>query len=284
VSEELKKAITLCADDFGISPAVSDGIVKLVKAKRLSAVGVMTLINNWPEEAQKLTFAKNRIDIGLHFTMTDFKALSYLPKTAPQEYLPALPQLFFSAIFGKLNLDEIRDELTLQLNAFESAMGMKPDFIDGHQHIHQFPGIVDVLMDVIRHRYTSPLPYIRSAGSPVSQIWQRQVSIVRALFIGWLGNTVRGKAAKNGIPTNNDFTGIYSFHGDYRQAFNQFLVSASNGLLIMCHPGEVDAQLRALDPLTDQRQVELNYFLSDDFIDDLKINGVELSRFTAAAG
>jgi predicted glycoside hydrolase/deacetylase ChbG (UPF0249 family) len=139
-------------------------------------------------------------------------------------------------------------------------------------------------MDVIRHRYTSPLPYIRSAGSPVSQIWQRQVSIVRALFIGWLGNTVRGKAAKNGIPTNNDFTGIYSFHGDYRQAFNQFLVSASNGLLIMCHPGEVDAQLRALDPLTDQRQVELNYFLSDDFIEDLKINGVELSRFTAAAG
>jgi predicted glycoside hydrolase/deacetylase ChbG (UPF0249 family) len=33
----------------------------------------------------------------------------------------------------------------------------------------------------------------------------------------------------------------------------------------MCHPGFVDATLVALDSLTDQRKVEYDWLMSDDF-------------------
>ena len=38
-----------------------------------------------------------------------------------------------------------------------------------------------------------------------------------------------------------------------------------DGGLVMCHPGQVDAELQRLDPLTDLREREYAYFCGDDF-------------------
>jgi predicted glycoside hydrolase/deacetylase ChbG (UPF0249 family) len=41
------KRIVLCADDFGQSAAISQGILQLVQAGRLSAVSCMTEADSW---------------------------------------------------------------------------------------------------------------------------------------------------------------------------------------------------------------------------------------------
>jgi predicted glycoside hydrolase/deacetylase ChbG (UPF0249 family) len=45
----------------------------------------------------------------------------------------------------------------------------------------------------------------------------------------------------------------------------------------MCHPGEVDDELRRLDPLTDLRALEREYLAGETFAALLRQQGVSLS-------
>ena len=51
----------------------------------------------------------------------------------------------------------------------------------------------------------------------------------------------------------------------FAKIFPRFLDGLPDGGLVMCHPGHVDAELEALDPLTHQREREFAYFSSDEF-------------------
>jgi chitin disaccharide deacetylase len=46
----------------------------------------------------------------------------------------------------------------------------------------------------------------------------------------------------------------------------------------MCHPGHVDAELEALDSLTQQREREFAYFNSDEFPRVLAEHGLALAQ------
>jgi predicted glycoside hydrolase/deacetylase ChbG (UPF0249 family) len=68
------------------------------------------------------------------------------------------------------------------------------------------------------------------------------------------------------------------------RGFPLFLTGAGDGFLVMCHPGHSDAELRAVDSLTDQRETEYAYFLSDDFPEALNRADLRLGRFWAGSG
>jgi predicted glycoside hydrolase/deacetylase ChbG (UPF0249 family) len=48
------------------------------------------------------------------------------------------------------------------------------------------------------------------------------------------------------------------------------------GGVIMCHPGVVDATLRAVDPLTNLREREYDYFKGDAYPAAMRSQGVAL--------
>jgi predicted glycoside hydrolase/deacetylase ChbG (UPF0249 family) len=83
------------------------------------------------------------------------------------------------------------------------------------------------------------------------------------------------------MPANDSFSGIHGFTGrvPYGTLFRRFLLGRGKRPLIMCHPGHVDPALGAIDPVTDQREAEWQYFNSDAFLQDLDRAGVELGRF-----
>ena len=83
------KPILICADDYGIAPGVSAAIRELVAAKRLSATSCMVVGTWWEVEAARLRPFKGSVDIGLHFTLTDFPPLGPMPDLAPAGRLPA---------------------------------------------------------------------------------------------------------------------------------------------------------------------------------------------------
>ena len=70
------KYFTLCADDFGYSTEVSQGILSLISIERLTATSCMTNMPDWKNSASKLIPYKDQIDIGLHFNLTEGEALS----------------------------------------------------------------------------------------------------------------------------------------------------------------------------------------------------------------
>ena len=67
---------------------------------------------------------------------------------------------------------------------------------------------------------------------------------------------------------------------NFAKIFPRFLSGLPDGGLIMCHPGFVDAELKALDSLTTLREHEFAFFNSDAFPKVLAEHGVALARPT----
>ncbi len=277
-----RRRAVLCADDYALAPGVSRAILDLIGRGRLTATGCMTVSRFWPDHAAALHALRGRADIGLHLTLTGgLMPLGPMPRTAPDGRLPPLGRLLRTALLRRLEAGEIRAELGRQFDAFEAAFGASPDFLDGHQHVHQLPIIRAAVIDLFERRCDRRRAYIRCCREPVAAIMRRGVARDRALVIALLGRRLCSLLRRRGIAANEGFRGVHDFSGRvaYAELFPRFLDGPGRWPLIHCHPGIVDADLRAVDPVTDTREEEYRYILSDAFPAALDRAGLALGRF-----
>jgi predicted glycoside hydrolase/deacetylase ChbG (UPF0249 family) len=281
MAQERRQKVVLCADDYAIAPGVSRAILGLIDQGRLTATSCMAASAFWPEHADWLRARADRADIGLHFTLTDAAPLSAMPHLAPHGRLPSLGRLMALALLRRLDPDEVAGELDRQLDRFVDAFGRAPDYIDGHLHVHQLPIVRDLVIDRIRG--TAPGAYLRVCDEPVQAILRRRIAVRRARVISALGRGLRRRATQAGIRTNRRFAGVRDFDetAPYRDLLRTFLRDAPAGLLVMCHPGIVDADLAAADRVTTAREDEYRYLAGPEFLGDLADAGASLSRFSA---
>jgi predicted glycoside hydrolase/deacetylase ChbG (UPF0249 family) len=271
-----QRRIRLVADDYGISPAVSAAIRDLAARGRLSATSVMVTAPSFGRaEAQPLAelAAAGRIAIGLHVTLTaPFRPLSR--DFAPTEggAFPSLPRLFARACLGRLDGAKIAGEIAAQFAAFAAAFGRPPDHVDGHQHVQLLPIVRNALLDVTAKE--APRAWVRQCGS-VRTRW----SDPKGVLLDRLSRRFRALASSRGLDTNPAFAGTYTFDPTAQIAalFPGFLAGLPDGGVVMCHPGEVDDELRRLDPLTDLRAREYDYLAGEAFAALLRAQGVSLS-------
>ena len=47
-------AVGICADDYGLTPAIGEAVRALLTAGRISATSAMTLADHWPDEGRLL--------------------------------------------------------------------------------------------------------------------------------------------------------------------------------------------------------------------------------------
>jgi chitin disaccharide deacetylase len=263
---------------------VSRAIKRLIEAGRLTATNCMVTSRFWPEHAGWLRPLADRADIGLHLTLTDQAPLGLMPKTCPDGRLPGLRDLVTAIVTARLAREEIAAELERQLDAFTRVFGRPPAFLDGHQHVHELPVIRDAVLDLWRRRLREHGAWMRLCDEPVAAILRRGVSSPKALVVAALGWGLRSRARAAGTPTNDRFAGVREFSPDesYPKLFERYIAepSLSGRLVVMCHPGEVDDELRAVDPVTDAREDELHFFESPEFPALLMRHGVALTRFS----
>jgi chitin disaccharide deacetylase len=273
--------LILCADDYGLAPGVSRAILRLLAAGRLSATSCMSLGPAWAEHAAALKPHAETADIGLHLTLTDHRPLGPMPGLAPEGELPPVGALLARTLIGRIDRAEIAQELERQLDAFEREFGRPPAFLDGHQHVHQFPILRDAVVDLWQRRLSRTGAWMRVCVEPWRATLKRGVDAPKAWVITGLGRGLRGRARAAGVPTNDRFSGIHDFSGriSYAALFEKFVHEAGpETLLVMCHPGEVDAELVALDPVTTAREEELRFFESAEFPALLARSGLTLGR------
>ncbi|CAA7612640.1 conserved hypothetical protein [Magnetospirillum sp. LM-5] len=272
-------AITLCADDYGLAPGVSLAIRQLIEQGRLQATGCMTQSRFWPDEARALKDLDGRADIGIHLTLTDQAPLGPMPRLAPDGKLPPLGTLLKLALTGRLDQAEIKAEFHRQYDAFEAGFGRPPDFLDGHHHVQQLPGIGAATLELWRHRMGRK-GWIRSCVEPRAAIIARAVNPVRALIISELGRHFRRCLQVEGVPHNGSFRGVYDFSGrvPFAQLFRRFTDRPRLRTLMMVHPGFVDDALKAADSLTTQREEEYRFLASDECVLSMAQRGLTLSR------
>jgi chitin disaccharide deacetylase len=271
----------LCADDYAMSPGICAGILTLLDAKAISATGAMTNSPFWHEAARDLAPFAGRADLGLHFNLTCGSPLSPAPNLAPQGHFPALGTLLQRFHRGKIPPGEIEAELNAQLDAFETAMGRPPDFIDGHQHVHAMPGIAMLVITMLDQRYPARGPYLRDPSDGLRAILSRRAQSLKALAVAGLGRRFGVLARKAGFKTNQGFSGFSSFESsrDFAADFSRALIALGPKPLVMCHPGLVDDALRGLDPAVESRAVELAFFRSSRFSDLCAAAGLSPRRF-----
>ena len=274
-----RRHIWLCADNYGMSPAVNVAIRDLVARGRINATSVMVVAPSFDRsEAASLNIlnaSETRVAIGLHLTLTS----PYQPLSS--NFQPVYDGIFLSkretarhAFLHLLRREVVEKEISSQLQEFITAFGRLPDFIDGHLHVHLFPQIREALLRMVKD--VAPNVWVRQCGR-IGPLHKR-VGDAKAIALDMLSSGFRRLANRYCVRVNPAFAGTYGFtkDADYAQIFPKFLRALPHGSVVMCHPGFVDAELQRLDPLTTLREREYFFLIDDAFPSLLDAHGFTL--------
>jgi len=270
----MSKRIVVCGDDFGMNADIDEGMIELAGMGRLSAVSCLSQGPSFAAHVRRL--APLDVDVGLHVNFTE-----QLDPNA--EALPALGRLILNAYAGRLDAAWIDARLQRQFDAFEAATGRAPDYVDGHQHVHQLPGIRARLLLLLKRRYGENRPWLRQtapgmqSGIPLREAFKARV-------IGALGAAALAREARaDGLRTNRRLLGVYGFEGGkrhYAGLLQNWLFNARDCDLLMCHPAAASQDGCAMSR---QRRAEFDVLASPKLGDWLNVNGVHISRLPAGA-
>ncbi len=282
--------VVFCADDYALNTPISQAIVHLIENDRLQATSCMTQSTDWPTHGtllRKTHLTKPQIQIGLHFNLTHDFADGML-------YLP-LGQLMQKAWLRTLSKSQVEQTLAYQWQRFIDVMGRAPDFVDGHQHIHQFPVIRELLINfLVAQNFTG---WVRSLNHTVITpgFW------FKSKMLQLLGARALSQISKNvQIHQNQKFAGIYDFsealsYPTLAQAWLDHAASQNHDdtlpmdvthsidhtLLIMCHPA-VDLSDQN-DSIAAARVREYRYLSSDQFLKDCADRHIKLTTTPSGA-
>lgn len=250
------KHVLVCADDFGLNSAVNTAIIELGRRGRLSGAGCLVEGPSFVEAAPDLS--ASGIQCGLHLNFTeDF---------GTQALVMPLGALMRACWMRRLDTAELHRQISRQLDHFEKVMGKMPDYVDGHQHVHQFPQIREVLLRELDRRYPAgrERPWLRSTLLGSQSGLPAGVRL-KAAVIALLGARAhRRQLRRLGYRANRAFLGVYDFQGGeagYARLLRGWLEAACDGDLIMCHPA---AHIVAGDALGAQRHAEFQVWGSDE--------------------
>ncbi len=262
-------SIIMSADDYAYSASIDEAIIKLIKNDRLSATSCMVLSPRWKEAGAIITPAiRKKASIGLHLDFTQFgNAYPHV-------------KLILLSLMRRLPKESIKISINKQLDAFEEVIGSSPDYVDGHQHIHQLPQIRDVLIEVLLERYQNNLPWLRIAKPPVSDG-------LKGLIIRLLGaKALEKKALAFNFKCSSELLGIYGFNTSpaaYELMLSKWIRQAKKSAgvpALMCHPAiQKYSNDKSNDPIFNARLNEYQV-LNSEIIGHI-LDGVDVVKSPA---
>lgn len=272
VSPAEPRCVAICVDDFGLHEGVNQAVLKLAELARISAVSCMVGAPAWTQGAAALRAHDARqLDVGLHLDLTEC--------TIDQRLRGPLARWFALGSLGVLDRKAVRAEISAQLDEFERVLGRAPAHVDGHQHVHQFPVIRKLLVQVLVERYRDSLPWLRSTRRPPQL--QR---IDKSWLIERLGCAGLSRLAQaHGLRQNRHLLGVYDFQGSaegYLARLAQWLEVAQSRDLLMCHPA---AAARSRDPILAARMREYEVLGGHRFGALLVRRGVRIAALSRIA-
>jgi len=262
----MSRRIIICADDYGFDEGVSQGILDCVDAGRVSAAGCMSLAAGWPSQAQALATRRQQADFGLHLDLNEFAPYGQRSLTG----------WITAAYAGQISDALARRWVDSQLDAFEQAAGFAPQFVDGHQHVHQLPVLRRAVLEAVARRY--------GRSCALRDCRPRRWRGAKAAVIGSLGaGSLARMAAAAGLVQNRDFAGVYDFSTDqpYGERVRKWLGSLADGGLLMTHPARASDGGGHPDAIRAARLREHAWWLSPEAGALLQSDAIRVVRFGA---
>ena len=270
------RCIALCADDYAITPEVSNAILALADNGSIQATSCMVTMPIWPQQAGNLKNYFNIIDIGLHLNFTQGCGLTPAFKNGYQ----SLYKMLIMSHLRALNYNNLLAEISAQIDCFIDNVGKDPDFIDGHQHVHHLPQVRKAMLEAMNNKLSPNSTWVRSVSPLINPSKNFKCRIIEGSGANSLRNTLRLAQYK----TNSSFAGVYSLSTKeaYRPLMQSWLNALPDGGLIMCHPGMLpkdDKDISLLDH-AEARKVEYNYLAGKQFINDCRNANVKLLKLS----
>jgi hopanoid biosynthesis associated protein HpnK len=244
------KRVIVHADDFGLATAVNQGIVKAFERGILTSTSLMPSGEAF-DDAVRLAKEHPDLDIGIHLTLTGERPVTparEIPSLVTTEgrFREKYPSFVKDYIFKRIKMADVERELTAQCEKVMKT-GLPISHIDGHQHLHILPGILEIVVKLAKEKN---IPGIRL---PIEAVRFKQILSVSqwGRLMLQIGTNVVCRFSVSRV----DFTQILSagsFSGFFYSGrmTKENLIRTIEGLKggvieIMCHPGLKDQNLQA---------------------------------------
>jgi chitin disaccharide deacetylase len=258
--------IILCADDYGLSPAISDAIRVLATAERISATSCIVTQSRWMQDAAALKPLRGALAVGLHLNFTLGRPLSGSACLTSNGGFPTITRRILQTFLHRIDRAAVAIEIEHQLNVFEAGLGAPPDIIDGHEHVHVLPIIRQELLAILKRRYAGRPLLIRNPAPTLALCLRTASPRIKSAALLFLARNMGRDGGACGLTTNDCFGGVSRFVPTAKAVSEDFTQAAAlDGWrpLVMCHPGFADASVTETDLLNARRQAEFDALISN---------------------
>jgi chitin disaccharide deacetylase len=262
------RALCIVVDDYGLHEGICQAALHLIEMHRVHAIGCMVGAPAWHPWAPSLRATDPRsVDVGLHLDLTEHPL---------RRQARGIARVIACSLLHTLDRNSVRREIVAQLDAFEAAMGRTPAFVDGHQHVHQFPVVREELLSELHRRYAPALPWLRrTRGGDAPDLKARTIELLGARGLATM-------ARQMGFRQNTHLLGVYDFKADeglYLNLLNKWLRMGADGDLLMCHPSCSPHEGEG-DPIGSARSMEHRILSGNRFGELLREHCVSLKPMT----
>lgn len=223
----------MTADDLGRDEATNAAIER---AAREGLVTRASLMVTGAAVEDALARLAGLVPIGLHLDLTEGHAAAgpLPPITDGTGRFRGRVDAARAAWLGRLRGAHLEAELDAQLERAR-ALGARPGHLDGHHHVHVFPGVFErVLAAAARHG----VPEVRVPSDDVGPAPLRRLPV--RLVLRRLARGRRERARRAGFTVADAFAGPGLFrHPDHAAALDALLRALPEGTTeLMVHPGD----------------------------------------------
>jgi predicted glycoside hydrolase/deacetylase ChbG (UPF0249 family) len=282
-----RRGLVVVADDYGIGPESSRGILELGMEGRLSAT-VLLVNSPYAEPAvESWRRAGRPVALGWHANLTLDAPL------LPAEQVPSLvgpdgrfwPLSAFlgRVLLGKLRPSEVAAELTAQWHRYVNLVGRHPPLVNTHHHVALFPPVGDSLIDLLSRQ--SPLPFFRRVQEPAAVLWAVPGARFKRSVLAILGRRFARRTQRLGFPGSDYVLGTADPRCLRDDAFwTRWLKQVpGRNVELVCHPGYLDPTLagracRLGDGQAERRVRELQLLRRGSFTEARRAAGFQIMR------
>jgi predicted glycoside hydrolase/deacetylase ChbG (UPF0249 family) len=244
--------LVVIADDFGIGPETSRGILDL------AARGIITgtvLLANSPHAPAAVTAWRRAgvaMEVGWHPCLTLDPPVSPPGRVSslvgPDGCLWPLRQFLSRLYLQQICLRQIETELRAQYDRFIELVGYPPTLVNSHQHVSLFPPVGAILRQVLAQRCPFR-PYLRRVQEPWSMLVRIPGARKKRALLTLLGKAEAWRQRQAGFPGNEWLAGITDPPWVKDPGFFARWLAWVPGrdVELACHPGHADPTLVGRD-------------------------------------
>jgi predicted glycoside hydrolase/deacetylase ChbG (UPF0249 family) len=229
------------ADDYGLTEPVARGILRAHREGIVTSTSVLALAPGFAT-AGKWLLEEDNLGVGVHLAAVGedppLLSAAEVPTLVDQRgSLASSWRVFLARVTsGRIDPADLSREFRAQLEAVRE-LGITVTHLDTHQHLHLWPLVREVVLDVAVE-----------AGIPAVRV-PRSTTVFRGTGVNLLARELARRASARGLVFPDQAAGVDeagSMHGPrIEQALERLARSGSSAVELSAHPGEPDDPARA---------------------------------------